>query len=281
MQQLVIVSNPRLAQAFIDYMAVKGVECQLGPAEQGVAVWLVNDQDLSVAEPELKAFLANPLDSKYQEASWTIGDHRRVRFQYGSSITLIKQQLVEHSGPFTLLMMFIATAVYMGGFLAGQDNMFAALRFPDTLSQLASQPWRVITPIFLHFSILHILFNLLWWWEFGGVIERHLGTGKIIILTLVAAIIPNFAQFWVDGPLFGGLSGVVYALLGYLWWTQWLRPHVGVRINKAIVGFMLIWLVLGFANIIGPATANLAHLFGLFVGCLQAVFDRFTDKDIS
>ncbi|MFM2486164.1 rhomboid family intramembrane serine protease GlpG [Celerinatantimonas yamalensis] len=281
MQQLVVVDNPRLAQAFVDYMKTQSIRCQLAPVEQGFTIWLVDEQHLAHVQRELKDFLANPLAKKYQAASWEVGDEHNIHFEYGSSSELIKRQFMAHSGPLTLAVILVTTIIYVAGLMGASNDIFAALRFPDTLSQLASAPWRAFTPILLHFSILHILFNLLWWWEFGGVIERHLGTGKLLILTVVAAVIPNIAQFWVDGPMFGGLSGVVYALLGYLWWTSWLRPHVGLHINRAIVGFMLIWLVLGFANVIGPATANLAHLFGLFVGCVQAAFDRVTDKDIS
>jgi GlpG protein len=152
------------------------------------------------------------------------------------------------------------------------------LRFGSQIQDVMAQPWRLITPIFLHFSLLHILFNALWWWQFGGQIEKQIGSGKLLLITLVAALIPNIAQFYASGPYFGGLSGVVYALLGYLWWTAWLRPELGLTINRSIVGVMLIWLVMGFFDVLGPPTANLAHLFGLLVGCGQAGLDRVMAK---
>lgn len=288
MQQLAIVDNPRLAQSFVDYMATQKIICQLSPHEQGVVIWLVDDAHLQQAQREWQDFVHDPMARKYQQASWQVGDQHRVRFSYGSSSSLIKQRFLAHSGPFTLLMIAAAVAVYLAGIFIG-DGVYQVLLFPNSMATFYAQPWRIITPILLHFSITHILFNLLWWWEFGGVIERKLGSGKLIILTIVGGIIPNFMQFWSTGPLFGGLSGVVYALLGYLWWTAWLRPHVGIQINRMIVGFMLLWMVFGFFSTslsssssgLLPATANLAHLFGLIVGCLQAGFDRLTDKDIS
>jgi GlpG protein len=52
----------------------------------------------------------------------------------------------------------------------------------------------------------------------GGQIEQ-LGSGKLFIL-LSSSALPNIAEFFASGPRFGGLSGVVYALLGYSWLRQ-------------------------------------------------------------
>ncbi len=71
-------------------------------------------------------------------------------------------------------------------------------------------------------------------------------------------------QFYVEGANFGGLSGVVYALLGYLWVLGYRLPHLGLTLPKSIIGFMLAWLVLGFVQPF-MAIANTAHLAG-FVG---------------
>ena len=51
------------------------------------------------------------------------------------------------------------------------------------------------------------MFNLLWWWYLGGQIEQRLGSGKLFILLIVGAALPNIAEFFASGPRFGGLSG--------------------------------------------------------------------------
>ena len=55
-----------------------------------------------------------------------------------------------------------------------------------TLSTMLSsgELWRIWTPMFMHFSLLHILFNLLWVWMIGGAIERLQGTTHFILLVL-------------------------------------------------------------------------------------------------
>ncbi|MDO6687561.1 MULTISPECIES: rhomboid family intramembrane serine protease GlpG [unclassified Agarivorans] len=278
MKQLIVMGNPRVAQAYVDYMAVLKIECQLAAADQGVAVFLKDEQHLEKAEYELKQFLENPNDEKYLAASWTVADSRKASFSYGGK-GIVKSAFFAHAGPVTLIVLLIAGLVYLLMNIGFDRYMMQHLTITPQLSMLASEQfWRVITPIFLHFSVIHIVFNGLWWWQLGGEIERQLGSSKLLLITLVAAVIPNVAQLLATGPYFGGLSGVVYALLGYCWFTGWLRPQAGLQLSPAIVGFMLVWLVIGFMDVIGPSTANLAHLFGLFVGCAQAVLDRFVGK---
>ncbi|MCG8438731.1 MAG: rhomboid family intramembrane serine protease, partial [Pseudomonadales bacterium] len=55
----------------------------------------------------------------------------------------------------------LCVAIFLTPYLIG-DGVYRALLFPSSLEGLASQPWRLITPMLLHFSILHIIFNLLW-----------------------------------------------------------------------------------------------------------------------
>jgi GlpG protein len=136
--------------------------------------------------------------------------------------------------------------------------------------------WRLITPIFLHFGWLHITFNSLWTWEIGALIERRLGGGLLLLLVLLCGAGSNVAQAVYSGPsLFGGMSGVVYGLLGFCWVHNLLFPDRFLSVPRGIIAFMLIWLVfcmvaptelLGIGSI-----ANAAHLAGLVLGCAIAV----------
>ncbi len=78
------------------------------------------------------------------------------------------------------------------------------------------QWWRLLTPIFLHFGWLHLAFNALWFWELGRRIEMRSGGFWLLGLTLLFGLVSNLAQWWFGGAaIFGGLSGVLYGLLGY------------------------------------------------------------------
>jgi GlpG protein len=132
--------------------------------------------------------------------------------------------------------------------------------------------WRLITPVFLHFGWLHITFNCLWLWELGALVERRLGTTMLLPLALVSGVASNVAQHLFSGPsLFGGMSGVVYALLGFCWIYNAVSPGQKLHIPRAIITIMLVWLAFCFVaptEMLGLGSiANAAHLAGLLVGC--------------
>lgn len=154
--------------------------------------------------------------------------------------------------------------------LRGDHIYYAGLEH----SLATGQWWRFLTPALLHFNMPHLLFNLLWVWVAGRAIEALHGTLALLGLALLSALISNLAQFWISGPMFGGMSGVVFALLAYAWFwdRQGGRPSIGLP--PALMGLMLLWLVLGFTGLLEAlgfgAIANTAHLAGLVVGLAWA-----------
>jgi GlpG protein len=122
----------------------------------------------------------------------------------------------------------------------------------------------------MHGNPLHIVFNLLWLRILGAMIEVRRGTLRLAILVLVGASASNYGQYmWMDrmgdpGP-FWGMSGVVYALFGYIWLKGLYQPEQRLGIDQNNVNIMLLWLVLCMTGVLGPI-ANAAHVVGLVVG---------------
>ncbi|GAB3271032.1 rhomboid family intramembrane serine protease [Parahaliea aestuarii] len=188
--------------------------------------------------------------------------------------------------PVTLLLL----ALSLGGFLLVFFNAplawLSQLTFtPFEVHQgqirfesMGAQYWRLITPAFLHFGWLHIVFNSLWLWELGARIERVMGSLNMFGLFLVIALVSNSAQYLFGGPgIFGGMSGVVYGLLGFAWVAGALQPRWGIQPRPAIMLLMVGWLVvciLGVVEVLGfGAIANAAHVGGLLSGAvLGALF---------
>jgi GlpG protein len=142
-------------------------------------------------------------------------------------------------------------------------------RLDALLATLTSgQVWRLITPDFLHFSWAHLIFNSVMMWFLGSQIEWMDGRGRLFILFLVTSVVSNSLQYLVSGPLFGGLSGVVYGLLAFCWLSQQRRPRF--QFPPALVTFAVIWMVIGYTPIpemmgVGRM-ANEAHLGGFLAG---------------
>ena len=270
--QRLVLGDARMAQALVDYLATLGIPCELTQSELGVSVWLADERRLAQAQQEVKRFLSEPNHPRYMEASWQSG-HADARIDYSKGMTDPVTDFLHQAGPLTLVVIIACLAIYALDAIG--LPIFDELAFHPTLAQFTDwQAWRYVTPAFIHFSVLHLVFNLLWWWYLGGQIEQRLGSGKLFILLIVGAALPNIAEFFVSGPRFGGLSGVVYALLGYSWLRTRLQPDCGLAMPPALMGFMLVWLVLGFLDMLGTPTANMAHLVGLLVGLAQGWLDR-------
>lgn len=272
MKLLLVLDDPRRAQSFVDYLADIGLKCELTlDDDNNVSIWLVNEVRYQQAQQEVKRFIAEPLHPRYQDASWRQGD-THAHFSSDSSRPGLARDLLRQTGPVNMLVVLACVAVY--GLSQLGLPMFGLLAFPsDWGPLLGAEFWRAFTPALLHFSLMHLVFNLFWWWYLGGMVERRLGHGKLLLLLLVAGVLPNLMQFWASGPRFGGLSGVVYALLAYVWLSGRLNPARGIGLPDGMAVFMVVWLVLGFAGVLGPV-ANLAHLGGGLIGLIQAWFDR-------
>jgi len=199
----------------------------------------------------------------------------------------IVQQL--RSSPVTSLVLLVC--VIVAGLTLLGDNLDAVrwLTFLDfrvsgeyaTFTPLADslasgQWWRIVTPMLIHFGVLHLAMNGLWFWELGRRIELRQGSWHLLGLTLVFSAVSNYGQYWYSGPgLFGGLSGVLYGLLGHIWIFQWLAPNPIYRMPRGVLVMMLVWLVLcmsGLVSMLGfGAIANGAHVGGLIIGCITGL----------
>ena len=149
---------------------------------------------------------------------------------------------------------------------------------------LASQEWwRLITPTFLHFSLTHLIFNCLWIYILGSKIELIDGRGVFLTLFLISGLSSNLGQYFLTGDyLFGGLSGVVYGLLGYCFILDLDNRGQRYDLPNALYIFMFIWLLIGFTGLLKifgfGNVANIAHLVGMIAGFILGIIARYTLK---
>lgn len=163
-----------------------------------------------------------------------------------------------------------------------QAKAFSVL---DAFREIAhGQVWRLVTPALMHGSLMHIVFNCYYVLLFGSAIEGIKGQRTFLPLVLVAAIISNCGQaIWQAATPMGGfggflgLSGINYALFGYVWMRGKVAPGERLGVNQQTVGFMLGWLVICMTGLVGPI-ANAAHLVGLIVGVIFGYWPKIVRR---
>lgn len=142
------------------------------------------------------------------------------------------------------------------------DGLFALLTDLNSPSKLIQS----LTPMFLHFGELHLVFNMLWLWYFGRQLESVHTTAAYVGLVLAISFASNTTQYMLnDANNFGGMSGVVYGLVGYSWVVHKLMPKSYLLLSPNMLGFFILALVV-MELIASSLVATGAHVGGLLSG---------------
>jgi GlpG protein len=273
MRQAGTIDSKSDAQQLADYLLSLGITSKLEPAGEQWAIWVHDENQLQRSRDELAQFKVDPSDARYKAAAQAA---RQVRRETTQKTRQAQRNYVDmrnewakpwHRRPVTLTLMVISVLVY----LFGDSNAWLTEQLlistkMTTLPELENgEVWRLFTPIFLHGGFIHILFNMFMLNDLGTLVERAVGSWRFLLLVLVMAAVSNVVQFKAHGPLFGGMSGVVYGLFGYAWVRGRLDPSSGLYLRQDIVFWMLGWFLLcawGFIDHV----ANWAHGGGLASG---------------
>ncbi|HAW92220.1 MULTISPECIES: rhomboid family intramembrane serine protease GlpG [unclassified Arsukibacterium] len=261
MHKLAEINNLPAALLFTDYCQSKGLHVIAEPVGNG-AIQLYCDEDCKEQVTDLlKEFIAEPGHPRYQAAAWQRSQPVTQSGQRNFSVPWQKAL----SNPVTVLILGLCLLVYA----------WLQLDFRGATASLQltapAQLWRWFTPALLHFTATHLVFNLLWWLLLAAALERQFGSIRLLNFTVLTAVISNAAQFFLVGTNFGGLSGVVYALFGFCWLSQKRYPMSRPLISDALAIFMVVWLLLGFADVLWISMANWAHLAGMLTGLILAL----------
>ncbi|WP_299467608.1 rhomboid family intramembrane serine protease [uncultured Gimesia sp.] len=290
------------AKRFVDYMLTQGISINVEPAIDLWTIWVYDEDQVDQSKTALDEFLANPEADKYQGVTRQAEAIREEKIKKAVEASR-KQVNVRDTWnqpftsrcPVTSFLIGISIVVFLfmqsdeynvkvrealsicsfqvSGNMISYDRRLVEVR--------EGEVWRLVTPIFIHFSIFHILFNCMMAYQLGGAIEMNRGSMRLALLVLVTAIPSNLAQFYwggpgfsMGGPGFGGLSGVVYGMFGYMWMKSLYDPQAGFYVPPNMVFILIGWFFLCMTGMVGPI-ANLAHGFGLGTGMALGVGSTF------
>ena len=281
------------ARTFSDYLTLLDIDNQLAIEPDGTCeVWVIDEDDVKHAEQLLVKFRGAPDDPDYKEAAKKAGQKRKqARKEAKEEVPHIDVRTkvfgktgLAPRGTLTLFLIIVSVVItYLSewGKNAEFVQKFSISEFQTMVNYITWRPgleavrqgqvWRLITPIFIHFHWMHLGFNMLWLYDLGNMIEDRKGAWFLGLFITIVAITSNLAQYMFVSPGFGGMSGVVYGLLGYVWMKSKYDPNSRLFLHKTTVMMMLIWFFLCWTPII-PGIANFAHLGGLVAGVVWGFF---------
>jgi membrane associated rhomboid family serine protease len=157
----------------------------------------------------------------------------------------------------------VTLVVYLLQFLTGSllTNLFA---FTPQAFVLSIEPWRALTSLLLHGSILHVLLNMYTLWLFGQLLESMLGRWRFLALYLIAGLAGSIGVVVFADPFTWvlGASGAIFGLMGAF---VVIQRRLGGNLTQLYV-LLAINLAIGFLP--GANISWQAHLGGLIGGAL-------------
>tara|TARA_B100002019_G_scaffold115492_2_gene99322 strand:+ start:386 stop:1276 length:891 start_codon:yes stop_codon:yes gene_type:complete len=284
MRSIASFKEEKLALRFWNYLKSVNIETTLEEDETNHEwlVWVLDEEQLEQSLKEKEAFLEAPENPKFitnnKNSTFKKQEDTVQKSRYKNYNLKDKWFKQERSpGVVSLALIIASVAVFLVSGAGNNNQVIQPFLISEKNDNLLTeifngQIWRIVTPIFIHGGFLHIIFNMYWLHYFGGQIEKRKGSPFISIFVLITAIISNLSEYLVTGPFFGGMSGVVYALFGYVWIKSKFDPGDGLFIDQSTAIILLAWFFLCFTmpvgTLSGGGVANFAHAGGLISGAL-------------
>jgi rhomboid protease GluP len=180
---------------------------------------------------------------------------------------LVKAPSTKPTATYTLMgiTILIFLGQMIGEYLLGGDFLAnGGMKVNDLI--VKGQLWRLITPVFLHGSIMHVAFNMYALFVLGPGLERHYGHSRFLALYLLSGFAGNVISFWFSSANSLGSSTAIFGLLGaegiFLYRNKSLFGSTAQRALVNVVVIAVINLMLGLS----PGIDNWGHIGGIIAG---------------
>ncbi len=302
MRQIGSLKKQADAERLAAYLVTEGIMAHAEADGEEWAIWVRDENSLEPARQAFRDFAHNPLDRRYEDVERTAAAIRREEAQQRAAA---RKNVVEMRGKwkspgtagtstpqhaplvFILIGLCVMASLWTKS-LNGPSAMARSkgadfMRFASSGSMQSAgvtgpaaafvdirrgEVWRLITPIFVHIGVLHLVMNAYWMYRFGAQIENFHGTLMLGMLVLICALASNLVQAITSGPNFFGISGVVTGLFGYVWIKTKYDPTSSLFVSNFTIGFFIVYLF--YCLFMDESIANAAHFVGLGVGAILA-----------
>jgi rhomboid protease GluP len=138
---------------------------------------------------------------------------------------------------------------------------------------LHGEPWRLLTSLFVHGGVSHLLLNMFSFWLLGLMLEQRVGWLRLLLVYLASGLAASLATVWYhsDGINSTGASGAIFGLYGFMLVLLLSKKMVLDKSDRRAMLGLVLYLVL--SNLISGTTGNIdniAHVGGLAMGLLVA-----------
>jgi rhomboid protease GluP len=168
----------------------------------------------------------------------------------------------------TYFMIASSVLVYIGQMLTqtpGGSDLLTNLGAKVNSAIIAGQYWRLITPMWLHGSLLHIAFNMYALFIFGANLERAYGHGRFLLLYLLSGFAGNVISFMMSPTPSIGSSTAIFGLIA----AQGVFLYQNRRLIRNAQGMLINTLTIAGINLVlglSPGIDNWGHMGGLIGG---------------
>lgn len=209
------------------------------------------------------------------------GFSKILRKIFGGQVSLIPIISTVCIALFILCLLLEPRAIFQSrgsllfGFLSPDFNILIKLGMTGSVAWSKGHWWTLITAIYLHGGLLHILFNVLWIRQLGPVVEELFGISRSFLIFTLSGILGYIFSNYAGISYTIGASGSIFGLLGALVYYGRKRGGTfGMAIYKQTGQWALVLFIIGFVM---PGVNNFAHAGGFIGGYLSSTFLGFIE----
>lgn len=265
--------------SYSNYLKGMGIAHRIAEESGNQSIYVANSDNLSEAKSILDLYLNDQLE--------TSGNFVEEKL-FPINANLLGLLL---ESPITICIIGLTLLIAIVTSLGSDLSVYSVLLYPliDTSSLLGSlgelrsvlMLTKTVTPMFLHFGELHLVFNMLWMWYFGKQLEQILPAWLFLSSIILISFTSNTVQYLVSGyNNFGGMSGVIYGLVGFSWIFSKIQFKKNMVISNNLFIFFIVSLVVMevFAS---SRIATAAHVGGLVSGLILGALYIFPSRFFS